>query len=553
MRANRLSMAMSAVTLLIVWPGYVRAGDPAGPAIDVSLVTPDDFMAIVIHPRRIAQSPLVSDLLKDEMIAEVIKKFGIGPREVEEIVVLISIDEMRWDRPEPIPVIITRFTHDVDAKGVLTKLAAAMAPREPQPIKEIEIGGKTCLDLGKGKDGAWAYVPGKNTIVLTSKEKKANMEKVVSGAGPKGPLLERLKKADGNQDIIIALAPKAFPNLDKIIDAAQENAPPLVATYLAAAKTVRGGTMTFNLTGPALVHVVLDNKDAEAAGNDEELLEQSLRMASGGLMLAKQSIPNDAQSTLGPIVKLGEQLVDGAKAVKSGSQVTLDVKRPEILDTAGPAIVSALMQSVMEARAAARQAQQENNMRQISLAMLIYEEAQGSFLPAVIKKDGKPLLSWRVAILPNIEENALYQRFHLDEPWDSPHNLEVAKKMPSVFQSPDSPKDGKTRVMLFTGKGAAFNGGKKVSKDDIRDGLSDTILCVEAGPDKPVPWTKPEDLPFDPENPLAALGKVSPKGFIAAFFDGSVHQLKVDNKTLKALITPDGGEVIDMSKVLGGR
>ena len=76
---------------------------------------------------------------------------------------------------------------------------------------------------------------------------------------------------------------------------------------------------------------------------------------------------------------------------------------------------------------------------------------------------------------------------------------------------------------------------------------------MEAGPDKAVPWTKPEDLPFDPENPLAALGKVSPQGFIAAFFDGSVMQLKVDNKTLKALITPDGGEVIELAKLHGGR
>ena len=103
-----------------------------------------------------------------------------------------------------------------------------------------------------------------------------------------------------------------------------------------------------------------------------------------------------------------------------------------------------------------------NNMKQICLAMLNYEATYQSFPPAAIEKDGKPLLSWRVAILPFLEEDALYKQFHLDEPWDSPHNLEVAKKMPSVFQSPDSPSDGKTRVMLFTGKGAAFDGGKKI-------------------------------------------------------------------------------------------
>ncbi len=323
--------------------------------------------------------------------------------------------------------------------------------------------------------------------------------------------------------------------------------------YLDAAKTVKGGTLTVNLTAPSLLRMVLDAKDAEAADNVQELLDQALRMASGGLVVAKQSIPKEMQKTYGPVVKLADQIIDGTKATKSGSQVVLDVKRPKILDSAGASIVGALNQSVIEARAAGHQTQQMNNMKQICLAMLNYEATFQSFPPAAIVKDGKPLLSWRVAILPFVEQDALYKQFHLDETWDSPHNLEVAKKMPSIFQSPDSPSEGKTRVMLFTGKGAAFDGGKKIRVADITDGSSMTILCVEAGPDKAVPWTKPEDLPFDPEKPLAALGKISPKGFIAAYFDGHVDHLKVDDKTLKALITPDGGEPIDESQLHGGR
>ena len=232
--------------------------------------------------------------------------------------------------------------------------------------------------------------------------------------------------------------------------------------YLDAAKTVRGGTATFSLTGPRLLRVVLDAEDAEAAGNLAELLQQALRMASGGLVVAKQTIPKEMQATLGPAVKLAEQFVDGGNAKKSDTQVIVDFKRPEMLDTAGPQIATALRQSVMDARAAARRAQQLNNMKQICIAMLMYEQIHRSFPPAAIEKDGKPLLSWRVAILPYVGEDSLYKQFHLDEPWDSPHNREVAKKMPLIFQSPDSPGEGKTRVMLFTGKGAAFDGAKKV-------------------------------------------------------------------------------------------
>jgi len=147
-------------------------------------------------------------------------------------------------------------------------------------------------------------------------------------------------------------------------------------------------------------------------------------------------------------------------------------------------------------------------MRLIGLAMLYSaRNIPPGFPRAVIEKDGKPLLSWRVAILPYVsgEDASLYKQFHLNEPWDSPHNFELAKKIPTVFRSLDSPNDGKTRVMLFTGKGAPFDGAKKISTFDIGD-LSRTILCVEAGPDKAVPWTKPKDLTFDPENPLGIPG-----------------------------------------------
>jgi hypothetical protein len=383
---------------------------------------------------------------------------------------------------------------------------------------------------------------------------KENMEKVLAITEPKGPLLARLQKADSDNDIIVAVETGAFSNPDKIIEAAKKGAPPIVVNYLDAVKKLRGGTATFNLTAPSMLRAVLDAKDAEAAGNVEELLQQALRMAGEqGLVIAKKTRPKEFQAAFAPLVKLDEQFVTGAKITKSGSQVVLDAKRPEILDNDRASITWAVRQSIVEARAAAHRNHQKNNLRQISFAMLAYEAGNRNFPPAVIAKDGKPLLSWRVAILPYADESALFKRFHLDEPWDSPHNLDVAKTMPSVFQYMDSPNDGKTRVMLFTGKGAAFDGAKKIGMMDIRDGASKTILCVEAGADKAVPWTKPEDLPFDPENPLASLGAVSPEGFIAAFFDGQVMQLKVDAKTLKALITPDGGEPIDEATLQDGR
>src|SRR5262249_54155708 len=87
-----------------------------------------------------------------------------------------------------------------------------------------------------------------------------------------------------------------------------------------------------------------------------------------------------------------------------------------------------LMPAVQKVRMAAGNAQGQNNLKQIALAMHNYNDAYNGKLPAhaIYSKDGKkPLLSWRVAILPFIEQDNLYQQFHLDEPWDSEHNKKL--------------------------------------------------------------------------------------------------------------------------------
>ena len=81
-----------------------------------------------------------------------------------------------------------------------------------------------------------------------------------------------------------------------------------------------------------------------------------------------------------------------------------------------------------------------NNLKQVGLAMYNYREAHGRFpAPAIQGPDGKPLLSWRVAILPYLSENELYQSFKLDEPWDSPHNKPLLERMPQLFAPPRPP------------------------------------------------------------------------------------------------------------------
>jgi prepilin-type processing-associated H-X9-DG protein len=218
-----------------------------------------------------------------------------------------------------------------------------------------------------------------------------------------------------------------------------------------------------------------------------------------------------------------------------------------------PVLIALLLPAVQSAREAARRAQCVNNLKQISLALLNFESANGAFPAAAISDArGKPLLSWRVQILPYLDQKPLYDKFRLDEPWDSPHNKELIKYMPIVYACPSRSLPGETGMTsyrAFAGKGTVIATGRATRIAEITDGTSNTITVVESR--SPGLWTKPDDLPFAenpnaPAAPLYGAGSMHPGGFNAAFADGSIHFLKVsiNPRVLYALITRAGGEVV---------
>jgi hypothetical protein len=219
-----------------------------------------------------------------------------------------------------------------------------------------------------------------------------------------------------------------------------------------------------------------------------------------------------------------------------------------------PVLVGMLLPAVQSAREAARRAQAMNNFKQVMLAMLIHEDAKRR-LPsqAICDADGKPLLSWRVALLPFLEEGPLYEQFRLDEPWDSEHNLALLERMPLVYADPNAPPEevarGLTTLQVLTGPGTPFaKPADGLRLGEISDGASRTVAIVEVTPENAVPWTKPDDLEFDPERPLAGVGNPRRAGgmFGVGFFDGHVQMLPPDASpdVFRAFVTPAGGESI---------
>lgn len=223
----------------------------------------------------------------------------------------------------------------------------------------------------------------------------------------------------------------------------------------------------------------------------------------------------------------------------------------------GGVLVALLLPAVQSAREAARRAQCMNNLKQIALAFHNYNDVHGTFPPAYIPdENGQPKHSWRVLILPFLEQSTLYERYNFDEPWNSPNNLAVTNVPIPAYSCPSSPGGSpgsrETNYMVITGPETVFDGGKACKLSDILDGTSNTLLVVEAC-GTGVNWAEPKDLAASNVSfPLGTGGGASPDsyhpgGLNAALCDGSVRFLSdsISPQTFQALLTKGGAEVIN--------
>ena len=278
------------------------------------------------------------------------------------------------------------------------------------------------------------------------------------------------------------------------------------------------------------------------------LVMLSGKMAQEGLPFDVAALPacNTLVSHLRPNTMTLVRTSAGVEIRSRGTLPFLSPSGPMVMGVAAGLILPA----VQTARNTAREMSSMNNMKQLALAALVHESNTRA-LPAAYTADkqNKPLLSWRVQVLPYLEQDVLYREFHQDEPWDSPHNKTLIARMPPIFLSPDSRvAPGKTRYLAVRGEHTVMPGAKAVKIADVRDGTSNTILFVEAAPESAVVWTRPDDFTPNAEDPFKGLIAAGKPRFAAAFVDGHVQRFSrtLAPKTLKALFTRDGGEVVEL-------
>ncbi len=297
-----------------------------------------------------------------------------------------------------------------------------------------------------------------------------------------------------------------------------------------------------NLPPNTKPRIALQAKDAEAAAIFVKLF-RDLPAAIGSLK---------GIGTVPPEVKQAIQIiVDAMPPQQDGARVTLTPSLDSDKLTKLQQLLAGANGLAMES---SRRRHRMDQFKQTVVAMHNYYDTHKCLPPAAIRdKEGKPLLSWRVAVLPFLEQEALYKQFHLDEPWDSPHNRTLIEKMPAIFADLDprlknQAREGKTTVQVPVGPDTIFYKNEGTRFQEITDGLSKTLMIVDVEPQLAVVWTKPDDWNVDMSDPGRGVEESVHRVFAAAFADGHVQLIdpkKTGEKTLKAELTRTGHETID--------
>jgi hypothetical protein len=331
---------------------------------------------------------------------------------------------------------------------------------------------------------------------------------------------------------------------------------------LGALTTARTATITGDLTGQELrVAGRAAFPDAATAGRARDTIAKFVGLIAGEVAAYTQDLSRNSRDMLAldafkPVLAEAQRAVKEAKIEVSGSDVTLAANYAANFD-----IDRMVAEAKKQSREAAPRIAAENNFKQCILGMHSYRDnnrdqfaIHGIGPKGVPLKDWseKPLLSWRVALLPYVEEGNLYRQFKLDEPWDSEHNLKLIEKMPRLFapvaavgQEEKRVKPGYTHVQMVVGPAALQPG---LSLRRIPDGTGNTIALVEAA--EPVIWTKPDDIILPgqelPRDFRGKFGGLFPGGFHAALCDGSVRFIpdSMSDRTLALALHPSDGQAM---------
>ena len=512
----------------------------ASDELDTHWLPPDAQVVASLQLARLWDAPAVQTLIKNpelgpqlkQALVEMKKETILGIDEISKIVVGIGgvsdlikmassefsesgrISEREFEQTAKEKLIPTMVVH------VRQPLTSAHLAAVNQKLEQITIDGKTVHAFPVEKDTPrfMVYQANEKTLVFTVER---FVKQLIATGDPYTPRPD-LAFADGGQDFVVAVAlpePLTVPLPPELASASAGD--PILSALVKLNGKLQG--LSFGASGSGkdstlkFQGVAADGPGAAAA---KTVLDEVVNLGKQQLAVLKQN--EFLAEMLAPV----ESGINAAKVVQNGPEFGLSATIAGAGSQADASSLIAMLLPAMQAsRDAAQRAQCINNLRQFGIAMFHYEVAHKNFpAPAILAADGKtPLLSWRVAILPYLDQEPLYKQFKLDEPWDSPTNKALIGKMPPIFACAGGElKPGMTAYRLVTTGKSIYVKGKAIARSKRSGGdaggLGEIPLVIEVGSDQAVAWT----------NPVAFDGFIGTQGHHQGgtnilFADGSVQ------------------------------
>jgi prepilin-type processing-associated H-X9-DG protein len=514
---------------------------------DASLLTDNTVLAGVAFPNRMIHSPGMELIPHELLKVASTEQMGVDATTIEQV--QVAIDRFIPGLPPNFGIKIV-LQQPLDLEPILEKLKV--------PTVAAEYNGKTYRRIDEpGPITVGIYQPDETSVVLGT---EPIVQKVIDGntAADNPAITNTLSKQGSKNDLMVILA---LDPMRDLINMGMQQTPPLppqLEQFKKIPDLIRMAMLRVNVSGERPSGLIVAAHDQAEAEKLEKLIRKAFEIAKAQ-MFAQMAKDQNLQGQSPAMQKamqaysqrVSNTMLSAMMPTRKGKVLALEseagLANPQVNIAIIGILVSMLLPAISSARQSARRAQSANNLRTVSIAQQMESnQNKDAISRAIMDKDGKPLLSWRVALLPYLEMNNLYKMFHLDEPWDSPHNIKLLSTMPAIYRSPLSKAGAtKTNYLLAVGEGTLFPQYDVASFAQMaRDGTSNTILFVEADDSHAVPWTKPAD--YNVKDLPKGLGNLYPGGFNAAFADTHVAYIPNDAelKWLRALFTPDGGEPV---------
>lgn len=491
-------------------------------------------------------SPILNSPLAQAYPVEVVEAFGkkyLGFNPMNTTAVTVIVTPPTDDIPEPLFAAVVMTTDTLSAESFfagIDEFADDVSTKEQMDEYFPELKGKSFyFENAYPSDYICAHILDEHTYLIGSEMLvvdivQAGPQKTLTK--PAQLLAEHSEGSDASAIFNVAAVRETInAELDK------QQIPPPFGMFKQVPNYTESITLQLNAQDGFKTTVKINGVDEPSAKRLEDMIKFAMDMGKQVMLMQAHEMLKSQDEIEVAMGKYQERVIAGMfeqlTPTRDGKSLVLTFEQDNSMLVGGNIavigiLIALLLPAVQAARNAARRMQSMNHMKQIGLAMHHYHDIN-RHLPAQasLDKDGKKLLSWRVHLLPYLEQQALYEEFHLDEPWDSEHNLQLIEFMPEVFRDPRSvAPEGHTTYVVPVGKNMAFEEPTKEKSKGVRfadmvDGTSRTAVLIDASDDAAVIWTKPDDLEFVLAMPWKNLDKNAPDGIQILFADGSVSNL----------------------------